>query len=113
MWDINTIWFDIALVSFIVALGHIFFGVFEERTPRWRKFVKFILTLIICAALSILVGRWAMLVFIGIFAVLATYLHAVYLPKKGINGWTSEPKKRYYEFRGWDTDIFNDKSEDS
>ena len=113
MWDIDTIWFDIALVSFIVALGHIFFGLFEERTPRFRKFIKFILTLIVCVALNLLFGRLVMLALLGVFAILAFYIHAVYLPKKGINGWTSEPKKRYYELRGWDTDIFKDKSQSS
>ena len=111
MWDLDTIWFDIAVVSSIMALGHILFGVFEERTPRLRKFMKFILTLMICISLSLFVSRWVMFLFIGIFGVMALYLHAIYLPKKGINGWTSEPKKKYYEFRGWDTDIFNDKTE--
>jgi hypothetical protein len=34
------------------------------------------------------------------------------LPKKGINGWTGEPKSKYYDFRGWDKNIFgNDKNE--
>jgi hypothetical protein len=28
------------------------------------------------------------------------------LPKKGINGWTGEPKSKYYEYRKWDKDIF-------
>ncbi len=27
--------------------------------------------------------------------------------KKGINGWTGEPKGRYYEFRKWDKNIFS------
>jgi len=25
-----------------------------------------------------------------------------------INGWTGEPKSKYYEFRGWDKPIVND-----
>ena len=29
------------------------------------------------------------------------YVHAVWLPSKGINGWTGEPKDKYYELRGW------------
>jgi hypothetical protein len=29
--------------------------------------------------------------------------------KKRINGWKGEPKRRYYEFRGWDKNIFKDK----
>jgi hypothetical protein len=38
------------------------------------------------------------------------YVHGYYLPKrKGINGWTGEPKSKYYEFRNWDKDIFSKK----
>jgi hypothetical protein len=28
-------------------------------------------------------------------------IHVWWLPKKGINGWTGEPKEKYYELRGW------------
>ena len=36
------------------------------------------------------------------------YIHIVILGKHGINGWTGEPKEKYYEFRGWDKDIFKE-----
>jgi hypothetical protein len=29
------------------------------------------------------------------------YIHLWLLPSKGINGWTGEPKEKYYAFRGW------------
>ena len=38
------------------------------------------------------------------------YVHAVLLPRKGINGWTGEPKSTYYDFRGWSKDIFKDET---
>jgi hypothetical protein len=25
-----------------------------------------------------------------------------WLPKQGVNGWTGEPKEKYYQLRGWD-----------
>jgi hypothetical protein len=28
-------------------------------------------------------------------------IHGWWLPKKGINGLTAEPKEKYYELRGW------------
>ena len=28
-------------------------------------------------------------------------IHGWWLPRNGINGWTGEPKARYYELRGW------------
>jgi hypothetical protein len=35
------------------------------------------------------------------------YIHGYILPRKyGINGWTGEPKSKYYKFRGWDMNIF-------
>jgi len=32
---------------------------------------------------------------------LSDRVHAIWLPSKGINGWTGEPKDKYYELRGW------------
>jgi len=29
-------------------------------------------------------------------------IHMWWLPKHGINGWTAEPKEKYYQLRGWD-----------
>jgi len=29
------------------------------------------------------------------------YIHVWWLPRKGINGWTGEPKEKYYALRGW------------
>jgi hypothetical protein len=48
--------------------------------------------------------------FLAVFLIPLLYIHGYYLPrKKGINGWTGEPKSRYYEFRGWDKNIFKDR----
>jgi hypothetical protein len=49
---------------------------------------------------------------LGLTLIPIFYIHAMLLPKKGINGWTGEPKSKYYDFRGWDKNIFgNDKNE--
>lgn len=40
MWNTESMWFEIALVSFVLLLGHIFLGHFEERTSKLRKFGK-------------------------------------------------------------------------
>ncbi len=110
MWDTSSLWFEVSIVSTIVALGHILLGQFEERTPRIRKLIKYIITLALSIGLSFFFGRVAMFIFLTVFLVLALYIHIIYLPKKGINGWTSEPKKKYYELRGWETDVFTQKS---
>jgi hypothetical protein len=106
----ESFWFEIAIVSIIFALGNMIFGVFEERTSRWRKVGKYVLTLIIVIAVSSYFGRTVAMTMLGLFFLPVIYIHAYYLPmKKGINGWTAEPKGKYYEFRGWDKDIFKEK----
>lgn len=108
MWNTNTIWFEIAIVSIILLLGHIFLGHFEERSPKWRKVLKWLATVIIIVSLSLFFGRTTAFVILGLTLIPVVYIHAVLLPKKGINGWTGEPKSRYYEFRGWNKNIFGD-----
>jgi hypothetical protein len=96
-------WFEVAVVMTIFAFGNIFFGHFEERTPKWRRALKVLVFLALVLALSRLLGRaWA----IGILAVGGmipfVVIHLWWLPRKGINGWTGEPKEKYYRLRGWD-----------
>jgi hypothetical protein len=109
MWNTNSLWVEIAVVTIFFLLGHIYFGHFEERTPKWRKLVKYIVTLAIILSLSVFFGRTVAFVVMGIALLPVIYIHGVVLPKKGINGWTGEPKGKYYEFRGWDKNIFGKK----
>jgi len=37
MWSTNSLWFEVAIVSIIYAVGNIVFGHFEERTPKFRR----------------------------------------------------------------------------
>jgi hypothetical protein len=107
MWETNTIWFEIAIVSIVFLLGNIYLGHFEERSPKTRKLLKYLATLILIIAISTFAGRVYAFTLLGLFLIPILYIHAVLLPKKGINGWTGEPKAKYYEFRGWDKNIFN------
>ena len=107
MWSTESLWFEIAIVSIIYAIGNILFGHFEEQTPKVRRVGKYVLTLIIICVLSIYFGRTVAMIVLGSFVLPFLYVHGYYLPKKkGINGWTGEPKSRYYDFRGWNKDIF-------
>ena len=108
MWETNSLWFEIAVVSIIYALGNILLGHFEERTPKLRRVGKYFLTLLIVCGISLYFNRVASMIFLVIWIIPFLYVHAYYLPKiKGINGWTGEPKSKYYEFRKWDKDIFS------
>jgi hypothetical protein len=94
-------WFEIAVVSTIFAVGNILFGHFEEGTPKWRRILKLVLFVAVGVGVSSWLGRawfWALL---GAMLVPVLVIHAWWLPSKGVNGWTGEPKARYYELRGW------------
>jgi hypothetical protein len=108
MWATDSLWFEIAIVSMIFALGNILMGQFEERTPKVRRVAKYLFTLFIVCGISILFSRTVAMITLGIFFLPVLYIHTYYLPKKkGINGWTGEPKSKYYEFRKWNKDIFS------
>ena len=110
MWTTASLWFEVAIASIIFAIGNMIFAHFEERTSKWRKIGKFLLTQIIVIAISIYFGRTVAMTLLGLFFLPVIYIHAYYLPKKkGINGWTGEPKGKYYDFRRWDKNIFKEK----
>ncbi len=100
MWRTDTLWFDIAVVMTMIAVGSILFGHFEEHKPKWRRLLKVLIVLGVVLTLSSTVGRvWGF----GVLAVPllgAAYVHLRWLPKHGINGWTGEPKTKYYELIG-------------
>jgi len=102
MYPTDSIWFEIAIVSSIFAIGNILFGHFEEQTPKGKRVGKYLLFLTIVVCLSLFVSRTVSMIFLGLCFVPAIYIHMVILPKNGINGWTGEPREKYYEFRGWD-----------
>lgn len=100
MWETDALWFDTTVVLAIFAIGTILFGRFEEHKPKWRRLLKVAIVLGIVLALSATVGRvWAFGVLtIPLFA--AVVVHVWWLPKHGVNGWTSEPKELYYALIG-------------
>jgi hypothetical protein len=108
MWTTDSLWFEVSIVSIIYALGNILMGQFEERTPKIRRVSKYLLTLIVICGISVYFGRAVAMILLACFLIPLLYVHAYFLPKKkGINGWTGEPKSKYYEFRKWSKDIFN------
>lgn len=109
----DTIWFEIAMVSVIYAIGNILFGHFEEQTPKVRRVGKYILTLLIIVGLSTYFSRTVAMTTLGLLLLPVIYIHTIALPKKGINGWTGEPKEKYYELRGWDVRNLPTKSVDN
>src|SRR5512134_237679 len=97
MWSTQTVWFDIAVVMSIFAVGNILFGHFEEHKPKVRRLLKVGLVVGLTVGLSYVGLRSIAYGFIGLLGLLAVYIHLWWLPSHGINGWSGEPKEKYYE----------------
>lgn len=97
-------WMEIAIVAIIFAVGNIVFGHWEERTPKWRRLLKFVLMTGLVVAISATAGRRWAFGFLGALGVFVVLVHGWWLPRLGINGWTAEPKEKYYALRGWKLD---------
>jgi hypothetical protein len=102
MWDTNTYWFDVSLITGITAFGSIYFGHFELHTPRWRRVLKLIFFIALAVTITATAGRMWTFVLIGVMVVAVVVIHGFVLPSKGINGITGEPREKYYRFRGWE-----------
>ena len=94
-------WYEIAVMSTIFATGNIVFGHFEEMTPKWRRLLKFVLVTALFVVISYYAGRIWFHIGLMISALVVLIIHGWWLPKKGINGWTGEPRDKYYQLRGW------------
>jgi hypothetical protein len=92
---------EIAIITGIFAVGNILFGHFEEGTPKWRRVTKLFLFVGIAILITETLGRLWFYVLLAIMSFAVLLIHAWWLPKHGINGWTAEPKEKYYAFRGW------------
>jgi len=100
-FDTDSLWLEIAVVSGLTSFGSIFFGHFEEHTPKWRRVLKLILLNLVTILLSAFLGRAWSFGFLGLLVTGVIYIHGIWLPRKGINGLTGEPKSKYYALRGW------------
>ena len=94
-------WFEVAVIQTIFAVGGILFGHWQEGTPKWRRLVKLVVITGLAVGLSHFFGRAAFWGLLGVMTLGVLVIHAWWLPKHGINGWTGEPRERYYELRGW------------
>jgi hypothetical protein len=100
MWSTQTLWFDVAVIMSIFAVGNIVFGHFEAHKPPLRRVAKVVIFNVVIVALSSAGLRWVAYTIVGLFGIAALYVHAYWLPKNGVNGITGEPKDKYYELIG-------------
>jgi hypothetical protein len=52
------------------------------------------------AVISYYFGRIGAFVALHIAALLL-FTYVIWLPRDGVNGWTGEPREKYYALRGW------------
>jgi len=88
MWRTDTYWFDIAVATTVLMLGHLYFGRFEEHRPRWRRLLKSVLVVAIVVAITAWAGRAWMFAFLSLGGLAVLAIHGCWLPRKGVNGWT-------------------------
>lgn len=98
MWQMNTYWFDVAVVMSIFAFGNICFGHFEEHRPKPCRVLKVVIALAVFFGVAMTAGRaWAYGVLV-LPLLVAAYIHLRWLPKTAasmVGGWTGEPKDKY------------------
>jgi hypothetical protein len=97
MWNLDTPWFDVAVVMSIFAFGNILFGHFERHRPTWKRVLKVFVVLLIVLGIAATAGRAWAYGLLGVLFGAVVYVHLVWLPRHGINGWTAEPYDKYLE----------------
>ena len=95
MWRSDTLWSETAVVLGIFAVGNILFGHFERHRHPARRLAKVAVVLGVTLALSSTVGRTWGLGWLVVPLGAAAYVHLRWLPARGVNGWTGEPRDRY------------------
>ncbi len=93
--------FDLGIVAALLVFGNIQFRRFDPKLPLSRRLLKFFLALAVTAVVSHYAGRTGVLIAIGICLLPLVYIHGIWLPRHGVNGWTAEPLEKYYALRGW------------
>ena len=94
-WSTDSLWFDVAVIMSIFAMGGVLFGRFEQHKPPARRLLKQVLVVAIVVLLDVTLGRiWAFGA-VGLMLCAVVYVHGIWLPKHGINGLTAEPYDEY------------------
>jgi len=92
---------DLAAVAAILIFGNIAFRHFDPHLPPWRRIAKVLVTLALTAVVSYYFGRKGVMIGFGLAMLPVIFVHGIWLPRHGVNGWTGEPREKYYALRGW------------
>jgi hypothetical protein len=92
---------DLAVVAALLVFGNVKLRHFEPRMPLWRRVLKTLIILAATAVISYYFGRPGVIIAFAIALLPVIYVHGIWLPRHGVNGWTAEPREKYYALRGW------------
>jgi hypothetical protein len=92
---------DVTIMAVFLAIGNVAFWHFEPQKPLWRRLLKVFAALAITAIISNYFGKTGVMIWFVIAALPVIYIHGIWLPRHGVNGWTGEPREKYYALRGW------------
>ena len=89
---------EILIVLTISSLAYfVVFNKFEKHVPMKRRIVKLVTVVGVLSIIGILFSRYAFWGMIALMTIGQVYVHGVYFPKHGVNGWTAEPYDKYLE----------------
>ena len=89
---------EILIVLTIASLAYfVVFNKFEKHIPMKRRIVKLVTVVGVLSIIGILFSRYAFWGMIALMTIGQVYVHGVYFPKHGVNGWTAEPYDKYIE----------------
>ena len=94
-------WIELTAVFGIFAIGGILFGRWETGTAPWKRLLKLAIFTGITAVIYFTLGRPWSLIWLGVPLLAVIYIHGIWLPRHGVNGWTGEPREKYEALRGW------------
>jgi hypothetical protein len=92
---------DVTIMAVFLLFGNIAFRRFDPHLPWWKRVLKTTLILAATALISHYFGHRGVIVAFAIAMLPVVYIHAIWLPRHGVNGWTAEPRDKYYALRGW------------
>ncbi len=95
----DTLWFEVAVMTGVFAVGQMFFGTFAARTPPWQRLLKLVMFTALTSTVSVTLGRAWFFILLGCLALAVLFIHALYLPRRGVNGLTGEPIAKYDALR--------------
>ena len=90
-------WFDFCVLYLGWLIGNMIFYKFEMHVPVWKRLLKLLVLSVLFLVIYHFFSRTGFYSVLGLMLVGISYLHAIYLPKKGINGLTAEPYEKYLQ----------------